>query len=317
MSGTLFVSYAHNDNEPGHWQERLAVFLDGVEGELPLDWWADSKLKMGEKWEAKIEEALAQAKGAVLLVGPHFLRSDFICERELPALLKAHKDDGLRLFPLIVGYCPWKESILKDYQPFNPPEEPLRAQAESEQDKSLNDFVLQIVAELREANLMAEKEEVAANELLPAMREIAQHLGDTRTAFLSQASRRDDLVARIRERLGDTKSFQYEKFFFRYFPEMTREELFDFQNIRGFTEGRLRKGNQIILDILESQPAIRDELPILGALRRHLVVWLDKYETVFEKNEAMSVLYVGVEDRVPFPKGADKRVAAWIAQNEE
>jgi hypothetical protein len=142
-----------------------------------------------------------------------------------------------------------------------------------------------------------------------------EHLEAVRTAFGAQARRRNGLAEAMRKRLKITEQLEYERFFFRYYERMDEEERFEFNLIRALTEGPLHDSNRSILDIMEKNPGIRDELPILAALKVHLIVWLNKYDRVFTKSEKMSVLYVGVEDGVPFPKGVDQAVAEWLKEN--
>jgi hypothetical protein len=117
------------------------------------------------------------------------------------------------------------------------------------------------------------------------------------------------------KRLKITEQLEYERFFFRYYKSMDEEERFEFSQIRALTEGTLHDNNHSIVDIMEKNPGIRDELPFLAALKLHLIVWLNKYDKVFMKSEKMAVLYVGVEDGVPFPQGVDQAVAQWLNEN--
>jgi hypothetical protein len=65
--------------------------------------WADTSIEAGDSWSGEIDEAIEQAFAALLLVSPDFLASDFIVERELPALNRR----GATLVPVLVRACLW------------------------------------------------------------------------------------------------------------------------------------------------------------------------------------------------------------------
>lgn len=314
MSRTLFISYSHSDEKPHRWVERLSAFLDAVYERLPLDPWVDSRLTAGTRWEAEIEDAVERAAATILVVGTGFLKSKFIKERELPPLLKAADAKKLRLYPLVVEHVPWKHSVLRAYQAFNDPDEPLEGMKEPEQNAWMNKLVCKIVDDMRDEQVLSGLTAATTGSAVMDLRKIRDHLEATLEAFRMQARRRNLLVGVMRDRLGITERLEYERFFNRYFDEMDAEELHEFRQIRALTEGTMHDGNRGILEILEAAPGLRDELPILAALRVHLIVWLNKYDKIFTTSERMAVLYVGVEDGVPFPRGVDGAVAHWLAE---
>lgn len=315
MTHTLFVSYSHSDDKEHQWVQRLNTFWDGLKERLPVDVWADTRIGTGEKWRTEIETAISQAAVAVLLVGPGFLASRFIKENELPELLRAKEAGTVRLYPLVVAFCPWKHSVLESYQAFNDPNSPLESMAIAEQNGWLNRLVVAIADEMRSVQILPTKDASPIKTLRAAVAAIRDHLEATRTAFVTQVRRRDQLVEAMQKRLKITAQLEYEQFFFRYYEHMDEEERFEFDQIRALTEGLLNDNNRLILDIIETTPGIRDDLPILSPLRLHLLVWLNKYDKVFTKSEKMSVLYVGVEDGVPFPRGVDQVVTEWLIKN--
>jgi hypothetical protein len=95
---------------------------------LGISSWIDSQIAPGQRWESEIKRALSEAKVAVCLVSPSFVDSDFITRVELPALLKAEMDRGLRVYPVFVHFV--HEVILRpmgllEFQGINRPEDPI------------------------------------------------------------------------------------------------------------------------------------------------------------------------------------------------
>lgn len=132
----VFVSYARADQNRVKWVDRLDVHLRQMPG-LSTRVWNDSRIEAGVNWRKEIEYSLASAKAAVLLIGPNFLVSRFVLDNELPPLLKAAKEEGVRIFPLITDPSAYEESVLGQYQSFNDPKKCLSKLSGPEQNETL------------------------------------------------------------------------------------------------------------------------------------------------------------------------------------
>jgi tetratricopeptide (TPR) repeat protein len=103
---SLFISYSHVDRE---WKDKLAVHLGVLAREDRLAVWEDSQIAAGDEWFPTIEQAIRGARVAVLLVSAEFLISNFIYREEIPRLLLGRQTGSLRLIPILVRPCAWKE----------------------------------------------------------------------------------------------------------------------------------------------------------------------------------------------------------------
>jgi DNA-binding winged helix-turn-helix (wHTH) protein len=144
---------------------------------------------------------------------------------------------------------------------------------------------------------------------------IAKHQNSTFTHFMAQVARRNELVAMIETRLNIKKTRQFEKFFAHYYPQMNKEELFVFEQVRAITDSGLYPSNKAIFETLEQDNRIFKEIPKTKALSEHLKFWLNKYQGIFQQRKDMCLVYVGVEDGVPYPKGVDQAVKKWLQEN--
>jgi TIR domain-containing protein len=136
----------------------------------------------------------------------------------------------------------------------------------------------------------------------------------TGTMFVAQIELRDLLVAHIERRLRTRRGkMPFEAFFNRHFSKYDAEELRLHRTIRAYTESTLAEYNARALELIERHPALAAELPSSFELRRHLQVWLSKFQNVFRVTPSMSLLYVGPEERVPFPEFIEDELARYLA----
>jgi hypothetical protein len=98
--------------------------------------WDDTRIPPGEDWLQQIQEAMAAACVAVLLVSADFMASDFINTRELPVLLAAAKQHELKLLPVILKPSSFdKREDTRRVQAVNLPSEPLIEMSELDREK--------------------------------------------------------------------------------------------------------------------------------------------------------------------------------------
>jgi adenylate cyclase len=117
-SGSVFVSYSRHDK---NWLELLRKHLSPYMHTGAVSLWDDTTIGVGDDWKDAINKALRNARVAVLLVSPDFLASDFIRRNELPPLLDAARDKGLKIIWLpIVGSSYDETPIAKLQAAFNP-----------------------------------------------------------------------------------------------------------------------------------------------------------------------------------------------------
>ena len=96
----VFVSYSHKDKKA---LEQLWRFLHTLEREGLLATWADTALQGGDDWKREIDQALAEATVAVLLISQDFLASDFIVQEELPRILEREATGLLTVLPVFLS----------------------------------------------------------------------------------------------------------------------------------------------------------------------------------------------------------------------
>ena len=172
----IFVSYSHEDSA---WRDKFLLMLSPpINSDSKVQLWSDQLIPAGQRWSNEIDDAIASSKVALLLVTPHFFRSEFIQSIELPEIMR-QQEDGLLIRWVPVMYADFESHILGKLQASHPTASPL---------ESLTDV------ECRQA-------------ILAIGREIKSHLGQFGTLT---GDARDDILASVRDRLQNIVQIEKE-----------------------------------------------------------------------------------------------------------
>lgn len=102
----VFISYSHKDED---WKDRLVTHLHVLQMQDMINVWDDRRIEIGDDWRPEIENAINRASIVILMISANFLTSKFILDKEVPKFLERRSKGDLRVVPLIVKPCAWKQ----------------------------------------------------------------------------------------------------------------------------------------------------------------------------------------------------------------
>jgi len=103
---SVFISYSHRNPD---WKDRLLRHLNVFERHHLLEVWHDETMGAGDDWERKIDEAMANARLAVVLLCPDALKSTFMLNKEFPVLERRWNGNEITVVPILCkSDCPWE-----------------------------------------------------------------------------------------------------------------------------------------------------------------------------------------------------------------
>src|SRR5262249_36350461 len=86
------------------WLTQVQIALRPLKIYQNIDFWDDTRIKVGSQWRSEIKDAIERAEIVILLVSKEFLASEFIANNELPPLMKAVKRRGKLIIPIILNH---------------------------------------------------------------------------------------------------------------------------------------------------------------------------------------------------------------------
>ncbi|HEV2708194.1 MAG TPA: FxSxx-COOH system tetratricopeptide repeat protein [Pyrinomonadaceae bacterium] len=190
-SPSIFLSYSHKDEDE---KEALVTQLRVLEHAAEVCLWNDDRIEAGGDWNREIEEAMAEAKVAVLLITANFLNSRFIREVEVPRLIGRHRAGELKIFPVIATDCAWQTvKWLREMNVRPKNGRPVWAGSEAEAAEHLADIAREIASVLD--NIRPEQDAASAPGRSSEPPETLRNVPETDTLF----SGREDVLRQLHE----------------------------------------------------------------------------------------------------------------------
>ncbi len=117
----IFISYSHKDRRK---KNQLLDHLKILVKE-EVEFWDDERIATGKLWDEEIKKNIENSQIAVLLISNDFLVSPYCQEEEVASFLELRRKAGLRLFPVILYACDWKNLPWLSQTQHFPKEKPL------------------------------------------------------------------------------------------------------------------------------------------------------------------------------------------------
>lgn len=113
MTWNVFYSYSHKDKDLC---DRLSTYLAPLRREKNISDWYDREIEAGAKWESEIFKKLESAHLILLLMSENFLASDYCFGVETEKAFARLKNGDVRVVPILLKPCLWKESPFSELQ---------------------------------------------------------------------------------------------------------------------------------------------------------------------------------------------------------
>ena len=103
----IFVSYSHKDEDI---RKKLHNHLASMVRNRIIEILFDRKIRPGQHLDHEIEKSIAGANIVLLLVSANFINSNYCYNVELKYIMRMHRIRNLRVVPVIVSACDWKDT---------------------------------------------------------------------------------------------------------------------------------------------------------------------------------------------------------------
>jgi hypothetical protein len=105
----VFYSYSHEDENH---RKELEKHLTIMKRQGFIETWFDRKILPGHEFSEEIDDNLENSNIVLFLVSSSFLSSNYCYDREMKKALKMAEEDILKVIPIILRPCAWKQSPL-------------------------------------------------------------------------------------------------------------------------------------------------------------------------------------------------------------
>ena len=109
----LFFSFVKQDQS---YLDEIEKGLTMLKRQGYISIWDERMISAGAEWRREVEEHLDLADIILLLISQDYLNSDFSYEIELKRAMERYNAGGVRIIPILINPCDWKQSPFSQLQ---------------------------------------------------------------------------------------------------------------------------------------------------------------------------------------------------------
>ena len=165
----VFIGYSNQDKK---WRESLQKRIEILELEGHFSNFDDNPINPVADQLPTIERRLHEADIAIIIISANFLTSNFIRTKEIPTLLRSREQQGMRLIPLILEPCAWRETLELDFMRGGGKDDvPLSSLSQAKQEKALAKLAGEIASILDRPTIFPiAKQTITISDRLPTVK---------------------------------------------------------------------------------------------------------------------------------------------------
>lgn len=307
----FFISYNHNDER---WAEWIAGTLEDAGYATVIQAW---DFPPGSNFAVEMHKAAAECERTIAVLSKVYLASLFTLAEWLAAFVDDPSGAYRKVVPVRVEQCdvtgllkPIVHCDLVGLDAQTAKERLLKAVRAGRHKPEQIVFPGHATENYPGPSSTSRPEN--ESEEVHAIKRLLDVLKTSYTTFVAQCRVRNELVDTMYRRLDIKERREYERFFSLYYEQMNDEERHMHSIIRVYTANVLSQYNTHALQILEDHPELVEKIKLLPELRQHLTLWLAKYKGILERYPHVCLVYVGVEERVPFPRGVELELQSYL-----
>lgn len=113
MALEILICYAREDDTL---RSELEKHLKVLWREGLIDIWNDRNINAGANWHNEIDKHLNKADIILLLISHNFISSDYCYSTEMDCALKRHREENVKVIPVILRHVNWQNTPLGELQ---------------------------------------------------------------------------------------------------------------------------------------------------------------------------------------------------------
>lgn len=177
--------------------------------------------------------------------------------------------------------------------------------------------IMVLILELFELIQGSNRKSKSRRKEITLITELIAIIDTTFNTWRAQTKLKEKLIESLESRFEVSNFDTPYELFSHFYCLMNERELRLHKTIRGYTKNIILNRNIEMLELLKENASLKKSIPKLSYLEQHLSLWKSKYDSIFENDESVCLIFVGLEEGMQFPPNLLTELKMYIKKEEK